>query len=181
MDGIGKMAGQRRDFTDPLTVLSDCHRRVERFLGVLDEAAHASGRELTAEENEVLQRVSRFFREAGVRHTQDEEESLFPRLRRLQSEEVAAVVDQCAALDADHRVADDLHAEVDRVLDRWRADNGLSPTDATALRAAVDQLVALYEPHIAYEDNVLFPLCARVFSATDLQEIGQEMAARRQR
>ncbi|NUN13657.1 MAG: hemerythrin domain-containing protein [Myxococcales bacterium] len=181
MNEIGKMGGQRRDFSNPMEVLGDCHRRIERFLGVLNEAANASGRPLTAEEDDVLQRVSRFFQQAGVRHVQDEEESLFPRLQKKSGAAVEAVIAQCTALETDHHSADQLHTEVDRIIDLWRAQNGLSPTDAQTFRTAVDGLLAIYEPHIAYEDSMVFPLCSQVFTAEELNEIGQEMAARRSR
>jgi hemerythrin-like domain-containing protein len=42
------------------------------------------------------------------------------------------------------------------------------------------QLQRLYERHIAVEDRELFPAAARVLGANDIQQIGREMASRRQ-
>src|ERR1017187_1715161 len=69
-------------FDDPIGMLKDCHRRIERFLHILCVVAErAAGRGLTDEETAGVQAALRYFREGGQRHTADEEESLFPRLR----------------------------------------------------------------------------------------------------
>ena len=71
-------------FQQPLALLSDCHRRVERFLGLLARvAAEGRGGLLDRRQREALEAALRYFREAAPRHTADEEESLFPRLRAL--------------------------------------------------------------------------------------------------
>ena len=76
--------GARRDhgFDEPLGLLSDCHRRIEHFLRVLialDARAHG-GPLLDTERND-LTAALRYFATAAPRHTADEEDSLFPRLR----------------------------------------------------------------------------------------------------
>ena len=76
--------GARRDcgFDDPLGMLQDCHRRIEHFLKVLSTVAdRARGRALDTDESSALEAALHYFRVGGVRHTADEEESLFPRLR----------------------------------------------------------------------------------------------------
>ena len=68
------------DFTDPIGMLGDCHRRIERFLNVLVSVAEqARGEAMNAEQHSALETL-RYFREAAPKHTADEEESLFPRL-----------------------------------------------------------------------------------------------------
>jgi hemerythrin-like domain-containing protein len=77
-------AKRESDFTDPLGMLSDCHRRVERFLRVLiDVTVQEQGAELSTEQQAALEAGLRYFREAAPKHTADEEESLFPRLAEL--------------------------------------------------------------------------------------------------
>ena len=76
--------GARPDsgFDDPIGMLKDCHRRVERFLRILCQVVErAHGRSLDAEESAAVQAALHYFRTGGLRHTADEEESLFPRLR----------------------------------------------------------------------------------------------------
>lgn len=71
-----------RDFTDPLGLLGDCHRRIESFLAVLiDVTNETRGAGLDEERRAALRAALRYFREAAPNHTRDEEESLFPRMR----------------------------------------------------------------------------------------------------
>ena len=75
-----------RNFTDPTGLLSDCHRRVEMFLGMLAAVA-----KVTVETSQALESALRYFREAAPKHTADEEESLFPRLRQIQDPQIVGV------------------------------------------------------------------------------------------
>ena len=69
-------------FDRPLGLLSDCHRRIERFLSVLVTIADAHrGAELPGPDRDALAGALHYFRTAAPRHSADEEESLFPRLR----------------------------------------------------------------------------------------------------
>src|SRR3954466_3949201 len=79
------------NFTDPIGLLTDCHRRIERFLSVLVQvAAQAKGGPLTEEQRHGLDTALRYFRDAAPKHTADEESTLFPRLRRVDSPELHA-------------------------------------------------------------------------------------------
>lgn len=70
-------------FDDPIGMLKDCHRRIESFLGILGiVVGRAKRRSLTDEERSAVQAALQYFRTGGQRHTADEEQSLFPRLRK---------------------------------------------------------------------------------------------------
>jgi len=72
-------AKPENSFAEPIGLLEDCHRRIERFLSVL---AQLSGQvSLTADQRASLETALRYFREAAPKHTADEEETLFPRFR----------------------------------------------------------------------------------------------------
>ena len=58
---------------------------------------------LTEETRKSLETALRYFHEAAPKHTADEEESLFPRLRRLPNSEVRDALDRLDSLEADHR------------------------------------------------------------------------------
>jgi hemerythrin-like domain-containing protein len=164
------------DFTDPVGLLTDCHRRIEGFLGVLVQvAAEARGGPLTDVQRRAFDNALRYFRDAAPKHTADEERSLFPRLRRA-AEEAMARVD---ALEADHVRADAAHAEVDRLGQEWLRTGSLSPADAERLSALLAELSELYRAHIAVEEREVFPLASRVLSPSDRDAVGTEMAARR--
>ena len=68
------------DFSKPMVLLSDCHRRIEMFLGVLNGIAQLENRPLTKDEQGSLEKALRYFHEAAPNHTADEEQFLFPGL-----------------------------------------------------------------------------------------------------
>jgi len=174
--------GQRADhgFDEPLGLLSDCHRRIEHFLRVLSTiAADAAGGPLTPEYRRALEGALRYFAEAAIRHTADEEVSLFPRLRTAGSAAAHAMA-SLDRLERDHDEADGRHAEVDRLARQWLEHDGLARAESEALRAHLLRLEALYADHIAVEDTEVFPAAAKVLDRAQLEEIGREMAARRQ-
>ena len=71
-------------FEDLIGLLGDCHRRIERFLSILVRvAAEVHGNPLSDEQRTAFQTALKYFREAAPKHTADEEESLFPRLRGM--------------------------------------------------------------------------------------------------
>lgn len=167
-------------FAEPLALLSDCHRRVEYFLNLLDRLGETTGdAPLVPKEREALEVGLRYFREAAPRHTADEESSLFPRLRQSGHPQAAKVLARIEALEADHATAAPDHALLESCGQDWLAAGCLSPERRGAFRQAVSRLQALYRPHIALEDGEVFPLAAEILSATDLHEVGVEMARRR--
>jgi hemerythrin-like domain-containing protein len=167
------------DFNDPTELMSDCHRRVEMFLGTLNALADFEGKLLTDDERKSLDRALHYFREAAPKHSADEEESLFPRLRASSNPEVQSVLADMARLERDHNFAAPLHAEVDRLGLLWLRDGKLTPEYAQQLQSAVASLVAMYRAHIEFEDRMLFPLASRILSSSQKNEIAQEMAERR--
>jgi hemerythrin-like domain-containing protein len=174
--------GEKResDFTDPIGLLGDCHRRIVRFLHVLVAlASEQKGGPLSEEQRTLLSTSLRYFREAAPKHTADEEESLFPRLRHLDSPDIDAILARIDSLEQDHECADRSHAEVDRLGQLWLTNGRLSSEDALQLEHLVSQLDALYRHHIGQEDTEVFPFAARVLNRADRLAIGKEMAVRR--
>lgn len=167
-------------FAAPLELLSDCHRRIERFLDLLLRVAtQARGGPLSKTQREALEAALRYFREAAPKHTQDEELSLFPRLRLVRgllSPEASA---QLTALEDDHRQAELAHATVETIGQRWLANDGLAAADLADLVDTLTTLRATYARHIRQEDEEIFPLAARLLDAPTLRAVGAEMAGRR--
>jgi len=167
-------------FADPMGLLGDCHRRIERFLTLLVTVTEqARGGALTAEQREALEAALRYFRDAASKHTADEEESLFPRLRAAPNPRVQPVLDRVQALEADHRAAVVDHTEVERLCRRWLHDGQLAGGETRELAARLQELEALYRHHIAVEDEEVFPLAREVLRADEVAQIGKEMASRR--
>ena len=166
------------NFTDPIGLLGDCHRRIERFLDVLVRIAELGGA-LDDEARTALDTALRYFREAAPKHTAAEEESLFPRLRRIESADLRAVMARVESLEEEHVCADRVHAEVDALGLTWLRDGSLPPEQSSRLRMILSQLRDLYRHHIATEDQEVFPAAAAALSVSDRHAIGKEMASRR--
>ena len=166
-------------FSDPTGLLSDCHRRIEMFLGALRAVGEVEGRPLSDDERRALDAALRYFREAAPKHIADEEESLFPRLRSVPDPEVKSVLATVAQLEQEHRWAAPLHAEVERIGQQWLLDGRLPGDQARAFQSAVGKLESMYRTHIEFEDKVLFPLAARALSPGQKADVAQEIAKRR--
>jgi hemerythrin-like domain-containing protein len=164
-------------FDDPIGMLVDCHRRIESFLHILCVVVErAPNRPFTDEEIQAVQAALQYFRVGGQRHTADEEESLFPRLR---AESAAGAPAELGGLENDHRHANDLHRAVEILYSTWIADGSLNPDDEARLRSETKQLKHLYEEHIQLEEQIVFPRAARILDSRTLAEIGREFHARR--
>jgi hemerythrin-like domain-containing protein len=175
-------ARPEHSFDEPLGLLSDCHRRIEKFLDVMIRVLERSDRgmkPLSADEHGALEAALRYFKNAATRHTQDEEQSLFPRLRASDDPAAHAALARIEALEGDHRRADAMHGEVDRLCRRWLDEAAISRSDAERLHQLLGDLRDIYAGHIALEDRELFPLAARVLKEAELKAVGAEMAQRR--
>lgn len=164
-------------FDDPLGMLADCHRRIERFLDILCRVSEQAGeRALTSEESDAVDAALRYFRESGPRHNHDEEDSLFPRLRDTPAAKVLGEVDR---LEAEHHQTEALHKEAAELFTRWQAEGTLHLGDRARLRAITSKLAEIYREHIRIEEEVVFPCAARVLDAAAVATIGAEFKARR--
>jgi hemerythrin-like domain-containing protein len=173
-------AALAHDFSNPLGVLSDCHRRVEHFLQLLITVTEqARGGALSAAQRDALEVAQRYFAEAAPKHTADEEDSLFRLLRASQHADAPEALAIADALSRDHADAAAHHAAVDALAAQWLSAGHLAPASARALAAHLAELAAMYRSHIAVEDGELFPLARRVLTPTALTTLGQEMARRR--
>lgn len=168
------------DYSNPLGLLSDCHRRIETFLDVLIKVtSQARGAGLNEDQRHALEVALRYFREAAPKHTRDEEESLFPRMRASTDARARSAISLLDELHADHELAGAGHAEVEALGRRWLSDGALSIQSNDRLAELLGQLHSTYQKHIAVEDGELFPLAGQVLSDAELAAVGLEMATRR--
>jgi len=174
-----QIGAKTHNFSDPTGLLSDCHRRIEMFLSSLESVAAVMDRPAEVETSRGLETALRYFSQAAPKHTADEEDSLFPRLRQNRSAEVESLFSQLDRLEDEHRWADPLHADVELLGARYLLTGSLSATEVERFRSAVASLTALYKRHIILEDTVIFPLAARLLTKSEKMEIAEEMARRR--
>ncbi len=173
-------AGSQPDFNEPIALMMDCHRRIERFLLVLLRVVtEARGGKLTPEYREALQTSLDYFKAAAPRHTEDEEHSLFPRMRQCDDETVRQALAAIEQLEEDHEEAAQKHERIDALGRAWLTTGTLGNADVQELSQLITELQASYAEHIDLEDTVLFPLAQRVLAKETLAAVGQEMAARR--
>jgi hemerythrin-like domain-containing protein len=163
-------------FDDPIGMLKDCHRRIESFLGMLWAVAdRAQGRSFTGEEQGAVQSALQYFQTGGRRHTADEEESLFPRLRV----DAAGLLNEIDRLENDHHEASDLHATVERLYASWIASGVLGAEDTGQLLLGVGRLKQLYSDHIEVEESIVFAHATKVLDSFAIAAMGSEFQQRR--
>lgn len=174
-----QIGAKNHDFNDPTGLLSDCHRRIEMFLGSLQAVAKVVDWQPDEETRRALDGALRYFREAAPKHTADEEQSLFPRLRGINTPEVQSAFSKLEELEGDHRWAEPLHEQVEQLGLEYLKRGELSGVQVELFRKAVADLATMYQRHIAVEDGILFPAASRVLSPENKHAIAEEMAERR--
>lgn len=174
-----QIGAETHNFTDPTGLLTDCHRRIVTFLDTLRAVAQVIDHPPTTDVERALEAALRYFSQAAPKHTADEEESLFPRLRQISRAEVTSALDKLQGLEAEHRWANPLHREVEQLGVKYLSEGGLSKPEVDRFRDAIRDLHSMYERHIRLEDNVIFPLAARLLTEQDKSAIADEMAGRR--
>lgn len=174
-----QIGAKTHNFTDPTGLLSDCHRRIEMFLETLAAAGKVMHEPPSDDTARALQAALVYFRQAAPKHTADEEESLFPRLRGREEAELRSALSTLDRLEKDHDTVSPLHAAVERLAETFLETGSLSASHIQAFQTAVARLQEIYREHIRVEDSMVFPLAARLLNESQKSAIAQEMAARR--
>jgi hemerythrin-like domain-containing protein len=170
------------NFADPLGLMSHCHRKIEGYLAGLatsGEKLLGGSTEERAEGFRLIDAAREHFAVRGSKHTEDEEISLFPRLREYGGHEAEDALKALAALETEHRVAEGVHSEFDELIERLARDGSATMKEIDLFNELVTELTDLYRPHIRIEDEIIFPTASRVMPSDVLLLIGEEMRARR--
>ncbi len=163
-------------FDDPIGMLKDCHRRIESFLGILCVVVdREQGRSLSDEARSAVKTALQYFRTGGQRHTADEEQSLFPRLR----ESAAESFQEIDRLEDDHHEANDLHGSVERLYSNWIETGRLEADETQQLLSQTARLKQLYSDHILVEETIVFARAIKVLDSRTIAAIGTEFRFRR--
>jgi len=150
------------------------------FLGSLQQVAALLDRPLDLEACAAFEASLRYFRDAAPKHTADEEQSLFPRLRQMNRPEVKAAIKTLDPLEKEHERANALHREVDQLGRKCLHAASLSAEEVQRFRNAVAELASIYKEHIRIEDEVVFPIASKLLPANEKAAIAEEMALRRE-
>jgi hemerythrin-like domain-containing protein len=176
--------GQPRipNFADPLGLMSHCHRKIEGYLAGLVASGEILRAGRASELPGALQMIDAAREHFAVRapkHTEDEEISLFPRMREYGGHEAGEALAALAALETEHRVAEGVHSEFADLVERLPRDGSAGLQEINLFNELASELADLYRPHIRVEDEIIFPTAARVIPPGVLSIIGHEMSARR--
>jgi hemerythrin-like domain-containing protein len=178
----GLMINRPMAFTDPIAMLVHCHRKIERQIEALEQAGEVLHSGLDKERQAAffaIDMARAHFAGPGVKHTEDEEQSLFPRLhfrgRSAGKEALAAI----AELEVEHRAAEHLHQSFEELVAKLPRDGSADSKDINHLNELIAAISYLYRPHMKVENELVFPLAERVLTPTDIERIGDEMRGRR--
>jgi hemerythrin-like domain-containing protein len=155
-------SGPPPSLDEPLAALLHCHDRMRERLDALDRATAALADDPGAAFAAIAE-VLAHFEKAGLRHTEDEEGSVWPRVRGAVDE---AVLDD---LGAEHRAIEAIHLALRDTVAR---------TVAGEARAHAAVFAAAYREHMHKEEERVFPALASLDPA-EVRAIGLEMRLRR--
>lgn len=157
---------------DPLDWLFAEHYRQRQFYRMVDDVAAAN-----VFDGERIERLLGFLRHDLALHVIDEEEDLFPLLRRqsLPEDEVEQVL---ALLSAEHQAdiaqAATVRGHLEACL-KGRKAPGLQP----GVRKVMQDFARQALRHLALENAVVLPIARLRLSPDDLVSMGRRLAARR--
>lgn len=166
---------------DPLEHILACHEQIERRLVTLAHAAMtvafsegamlADAAAALGYEVEVLEAIDRL-------HTEDEEESLFPRLRANLKPDLSVLDPLMASLEHQHQNEQAAFAKLKAAV-KALAAAGTQPSEAAgSCEDLVRELAAVCGPHMALENESLLPLVRKALTAADLDAVRAEMRQR---
>jgi hemerythrin-like domain-containing protein len=169
--------------SDPLRHLVVCHDRIEEHLQILEKVVpllRSDSEQKRREAREALDRALQFLDAMGHLHTQDEEESVFPRLLAASREDRSVVTELTTMLESQHREKEAVFAKLAALVDAFPpAPAPPSPEQATRFEGLASNLVDLYRVHIMVENQRLISLAQDHLKPSDLSQMLQEFLARR--
>ncbi len=163
-------------FDQPIAVLAHCHTRIRKQLATLHKLlAHLPQHGADVDAQQAAHAVLRYFNDAAPLHHEDEEDDLLPQLETTASGDDASQLQEILPkiLD-DHRQMEGLWRALEQQLGTIAIGQSalLSPED-------VARFAALYDAHMQLEESVIAPMAKRLFSAGQMQQLGDAMRARR--
>lgn len=163
-------------FDEPIAVLAHCHTRIRKQLTTLQKLlAHLPMHGANVDAQQAAHAVLRYFNDAATLHHEDEEENLLPQLEMTASGEDASQLQIILPkLLEEHRQMAALWLALDRQLSTIATGQSAQLSEADVARFA-----SLYGAHMHMEESVIAPMAKRLFSAGQMQQLGEAMRARR--
>ena len=162
---------------DAVSLLLGCHDRIRHFTQVgmrLAESPQAPA----SDRIDAARAVLRYYTVALPLHEADENESVYPRLRRaLPPGELAHANQQMVEQHAG------INASVVELVPMWQQIERAPQSQdelGERLRLGTERLRTLWSVHLALEEDQVIPAMRKYLTEEDLTEIAREMQARRQ-
>ena len=160
-------------FEQPFEMLAACHERVDRLLRLLRRLrAHLLTVGWDDNARQAARDVMRYFDQAAPAHHEDEERHVFPALRAA-----GLHTDTVDRLRREHQEMAALWPVVRLLL--LRVAQGPWVAFTPEEDGTLEQYAALYEWHMAAENELVFPAAAQQLGAAATAAMGEEMSRRR--
>jgi hemerythrin-like domain-containing protein len=166
---------------DPLEHLEHCHQRIERSLVTVKNAVAAlrlTDPVLRTEGAAALDYELALLQLLTDLHTQDEEQSLFPRLQKNISSDPDFLKELMRLLEVQHREKQEIFGELARCLRALPTTGPAAEEGLERLETLVGELENVFRPHMTLEEERLMPQCRQFLTQTDIEEMRQEMRRR---
>ncbi len=170
---LGAAPAVERDAVDMLLA---CHQRIRNFTAIaarLGEVEGAGPEEIA----NAAEAVHRYYTVALPLHEADENQSVYPRLRGVLSQENDAHA--LELMIEQHGPIDELVARLVPLWNQLRTAPTTLPELQADLRAYAARLLDLWKQHLSLEEEVVFPLIRKSLPNNDLAAIHREMKLRR--
>lgn len=160
-----------------IDLLIECHGRIRQFTDISIRLAEAEGAPLE-EIREAAKRLVRYFTIALPLHSEDEDDSLHPRLSASKAPpEVKDAIDEMVKEHGPiHQTIDELVILWEKLVDNPERHDELRPR----LGEHAERLSLLFEPHLAKEETIIFPAAKSHLGQEELDAILEELRARRE-
>ncbi|WP_018139949.1 hemerythrin domain-containing protein [Thioalkalivibrio sp. ALJ7] len=162
-------------FQQPIELLRACHRRIFNSLDILERLpARLQDNGVDEEARTAADRILKYFHEAAPNHHADEDEDLFPLLRR-HCDHPESHPQLCEWLD---RLTAE-HTEIEAGWDRLEPDLERIASGERAELTGAAAWIEQYRVHLDLEERAVLPFAEYLLGPEDRRAIGASMAARR--
>ena len=167
---------------DPIDHLLHCHERIERSLITIQNAIvglRLADPVLRTEAAAALDYELATLQLLTSLHEQDEETSLFPRLRANLKDRPGVLQTMLPSFESQHRESDSLFndlAQCSRQISSAPANR--ADVEMDRLESLVGKLAGIQRSHMAVEADAVLKNCRQYLSGQDLEEMQKEMRNR---
>lgn len=164
------------DFDQPIAVLKHCHDKIRKQIQTLQKLSqHRPKNRPDIDMQQAASAVLRYFNHAAPWHHEDEEHDLLPMLLRTAGGEDARLLDALMpAILQEHQQMDAVWSALNVQLQEIASGSSTELSESD-----VAQFAEMYGAHMAKEETHIAPMAKRLFSDTQMLELGNAMRTRR--